>query len=109
MFLIRRHAIHPAPCQDAVHRGASDLNSMEPKQISRDPGWPEVIVLAQIEDLADHIRRGRSRRPLRRPGAIAQARVAVLGVAPLPLVERFSRNPEATADLRHISLARRLL
>ena len=82
---------------------------MEPVQIRGDPAGSEVIVLAQVEDLADHLASRRSRRSLRRPRPIAQAGVTVLGVSPLPLVERFPGNPEPPADPRDILLVCRLL
>ena len=109
MLLIRRQPIHPVPLQDAMHRGARDLDAMEPVQIRRDPARSEVIVLAQVEDLADHLARRRSRRSLRRPRPIAQAGVAVLGVSPLPLVERLPGNAEPAADAGDILLVCRLL
>ena len=43
----------------------------------------------------------------RRARAIAQPGVTVLGVAPLPFVERFPGNPEATAYTGDVSLVGR--
>ena len=34
---------------------------MKPLQVVGDPSRAEVIVLAQVEDLADHLARGRAR------------------------------------------------
>jgi hypothetical protein len=71
MLLIRGQSIHPMAREDAMHRGPGDLDVMEPAQVRRNPGWSEVIVLAQIEDLADHLASRRARRSLRRPRSIA--------------------------------------
>jgi hypothetical protein len=109
MFLIGRKPIHPVPPQDAMHRGARDHNLMESLQVRGDPGRPEVIMLAQMEDLADHLARRGSRRSLWRPRPIAQSGVTVLDVSTLPLVERFPGNAESTAYPRDILFVCRLL
>src|SRR6185436_2158003 len=92
------------PRQDAVHRGARDGDLVEPTEVGRDSARAEVIVLAQVEDLADHIARRRAWRPVRRSRAIPQAGVAMLGVSPLPLVERLAGNSEPPAHASDISL-----
>jgi hypothetical protein len=71
VLLIRREPRHTVPRQDAVHGGGRDDYPMEATQIRRDPAGAEVIVLTQVEDLADDLARGGSRRPLRRPRPIA--------------------------------------
>ena len=109
MLLIRWQSIHALPLQDAVHRGARDLEAMKPVQIRGDPGRSEVRMLAQVEDLADDLPSGRSGRALWRPRAIGQTGVTVLGVTPLPLIKRFARDAEPTAHSRDILLVRRLL
>jgi len=101
--------MHPMSLENAMYGGHSDLDAMEPMQIRRDPAWSEVIVLAQVENLADHLACRRSRRSLRGPRPIAQARVTVLRVPLLPLVERFPGDSEPTADSCDIPLACRLL
>jgi hypothetical protein len=109
MLLIRRQSIHPMSLEDAMHGRASNLDAMESVQIRRDPAWSEVIVLAQVENLADHLACRRSRRSLWPPRPIAQAGVTVLGVSPLPFVERLPRSPEPTANSSDILLVCRLL
>ena len=96
----------PCRVEDAVHRGDRDGDPMKPLQIRGDPAGSEVIVLAQVEDLADDLARRGSRRTLRRPGPIAQAGVTMLGMSPLPLVERFPGNPEPTAHAGDVSARR---
>jgi hypothetical protein len=55
VLLIRRQARHPVPRQDAMHRRDGDRDLMKALQICRDPAGAEVIVLAAVEDLADHV------------------------------------------------------
>jgi hypothetical protein len=81
---------------------------MKPRQVRGDPAGSEVIVLAQVEDLADDFTGGGAWRPLRYPLSIAEAGVPVLGVTSLPLVERFPRNPEPATDPGDVSLVSRL-
>src|SRR5262245_20339713 len=106
--LIRWEPRHAVPRQDPMHRGDCNGDAVEPVQIRRDPPCSEVIVLAQVEDLADDLARGRSRRPLRCPRPIAQAGVSVLGVASLPFVKRLPGNPEAPAHAGDVSCVGRL-
>ena len=89
VFLIRRQTVQAMPLEDAMHRGHRDRDVMEPEQIRCDPARSEVIVLAEIENLADYVAGCRSRRPPRRPRPIAQPGVAVLRTPPLPFVEPF--------------------
>ena len=60
-------------------------------------------MLPEVEDLADDIRRRRSRGAVRRPGPVCQAGITVLVMTPAPLVERLSGNPEMAAGTRHVS------
>jgi hypothetical protein len=61
-------------------------------------------VLAKIKNFADDVAGRRSRGSLRRPRSVSQAGIAILDMAPLPFVERFSREAEPTADSRDILL-----
>jgi hypothetical protein len=59
-------------------------------QVCRDAAGSEMIVLAQVENLADDLaRRGAGRMP-RRSRPVAEAGVPVLGVPFPPFVERFA-------------------
>ena len=55
------------PRENAVHEGAGHGHLMKAPQIVRNPAGPEVIRLAQIEDLAHDVTRNRARRAMRRP------------------------------------------
>jgi hypothetical protein len=107
VLLIRWQPRHPVPRQDAMPRRDGDLDLMKAQHVRRDPAGAEVIVLAEIHDLADHIARRRAGRAPRRSRAIAQAGVAVLGLTPLPFVERLARNPESPAHPGDVSLVGR--
>jgi hypothetical protein len=76
---------------------------MKPRQVIGDPARAKVVVLPQIQDLADDVVRGGSRHSTRRPRPVAQTGVAMLDEPAPPLVERFSRNPEPTARARNIA------
>jgi hypothetical protein len=108
MLLIRGQPVQSMPLQDAMHGGTGDLYRNESALIRGNAGRAKVIVLAEIENLADHLASCRSRRSVRRPWPIAQATVTVLGVPPFPLVERLPGNPESTADPCDILLVCRL-
>jgi hypothetical protein len=54
VLLICRQPRHAVARQDAVDRRASDRDSVKALQVRRDPASAEMIVLAQIDDLADH-------------------------------------------------------
>jgi hypothetical protein len=57
VLLIRWEPRYAVPRQDAVHRGDRDRDLMEARQVCRDAAGPEVIVLPQVEDLADDLTR----------------------------------------------------
>jgi hypothetical protein len=80
---------------------------MEPLQIRGDPARSEVIVLPKVQDFADHIGRGCSRRPVRGSRSIAQACFTLRRKALLPVVKRGSREAKATAGLGKMRMNRR--
>jgi hypothetical protein len=55
MFLVCGQAIHPVPLQNAMHRGTGDQDLMKPMQVRGDSSGTEVILLPQIENLANHV------------------------------------------------------
>ena len=59
-----------------MHRGRRDRDLVKALQVVGDHARPEVIVLPQVQDLADDLARRGARRPVRRPRPIAQARRA---------------------------------
>jgi hypothetical protein len=108
VLLIRGQPRHPMPRQDAMHRRDGDRDLMKALQVRRDPAGAEMIVLAEVEDLADHVAGRRAGRAPWRSGAIAQAAIAVLGVPPLPFVEGLAGNPKSPAHPGDVSFVGRL-
>jgi hypothetical protein len=50
-------AAHAEAVEDLPHRGVPDLEIVISGEVHRDLQRPEVIVLAQVDDLADHVPR----------------------------------------------------
>src|SRR5688572_17877513 len=101
MLLVGRQPAHPMLAEQAVHRGWRDRDLVKALQIVSDLARPEMIVLPQVQNLADHLPRGGVRRPVRRTWPIVQARRAELVKAPFPLVERPPGNPEVSTRPCH--------
>jgi hypothetical protein len=83
-----RESAHVQPFEDPPHAGGGDLDVVIALEVHRDLVRPEVIVLAQIDDLAEDLgpRGVRARvRPARR---VPEALDPVLLVAAQPLVVR---------------------
>jgi hypothetical protein len=78
MFLIGREPAQAMLAEEAMDGRGDDGDLMEPPEIVGDAAGAEVIVLAQIQDLADDLRRGRAGASLRRAGPICQPRLPVL-------------------------------
>jgi hypothetical protein len=78
---------------------------MKALQVVRNLARTEVVVLPEVQQLADDLRRGGARRPVRRPGAVAQACLAVIGEPPFPLVKRLPGDAEVSAGPRHMPSA----
>jgi hypothetical protein len=60
MLLICWQTIHPVSLQDAMDRGACDQDLMKAMQVRGDSSGPEMILLAEIENLSDHVARCRA-------------------------------------------------
>jgi hypothetical protein len=65
VFLVRRQSVHVVAEQDAMHGGHGHSELMKPLQVVSDSAGAKVIILAQIENLANDIGRDRCRRPMR--------------------------------------------
>ena len=109
MLLTRRPSMHAVPREDTGNRGDGDRDLMKPLPVRGDSPGPAVVMLPQGEDVADDLASRGSGRAFWRPRPIAQARVTLLGVPALPLVERLTRDPEAATHPRYILLPCRLL
>ena len=82
-----RQPVHVEAFEDPPHPRRADRDVVVALQVHRDLARPEVIVLAQVDDLADDLGLGRVRRVQRRRGTVPQAVLAELLVAAEPLVE----------------------
>jgi hypothetical protein len=109
VLLIGREPIHPVLLQHTMDGRRGDRHGVKSLQVAGDLARTEVIPLAQIQDLADHVRRRRSGRAVRRTGPVAKRGLPVGVKPPLPLVEGLPGNAEMPASPRHIARARGLL
>jgi hypothetical protein len=89
-----------------MHGRTGNLDLVKALQVGSDPVRPEVIVLPQIQDLADYRRRYRSGRVARRSRPISQTGFTMLVKALLPAIESCTRDPEVPACLRNMAMLR---
>jgi len=88
VLVVGRQPVHAVPLQNALHRGAGHRHPVKTFEIGGNLAGPEVVVLPEIQDLADDISRRRPRRVARRPSSIRQPGITVLARPLPPLVER---------------------
>jgi hypothetical protein len=55
MLLIRGEPVYTVPHQDAMHGRQRHDDAVKAPQVIRDSPWAEVMVLAQVQDLADDV------------------------------------------------------
>jgi len=103
MFLVRREPWHPVALQDAMDRRTRDRDGVKPLQIVRDLAGSKVIVLPQVQNLADDVPACGAWRSVRRARPIVQARRAKFVKTPFPFVKGLPRNPEMATGVRHIA------
>ena len=90
-----------------MHGRTGDRDLMEPPEIVRDPAGTEVILLAQIQDLAYDLGwRPRAVIGVVR-GAIAEPCIAVGPMSMRPFVVGLTRDTKVPAGLRHRPVLRR--
>src|SRR5688572_17171495 len=92
VLLVCRESRHAVLTQDAMDRGARDRHLVKALQIGGDPAGAEVVLLAQVQNLADDLRFRGLGRALRRSWLVAQAGRAGRLESPLPLVESLARD-----------------
>jgi len=90
MLLVGRLPAHAVLDQDPMHGRASDLHLVKALHVGGDPVRPKVIVLPQIQNLADYRRRCGARRAVRRSRLISQSGFPEPIKAFLPAVESSS-------------------
>jgi hypothetical protein len=94
ILLIRRQPVHAVLAQNAVHGRTSHRQAVKAIQIIGNLSWAELVVLSQIQNLADDVGRSGPGRVMRCPSSVGESAITVLGVALSPFVERLSRNPK---------------
>jgi hypothetical protein len=80
------------PLQDPPHAGGADLHLVVALEVHRDPGRAEVVVLAQIDDLADDLGAGGVGADLGPVGAVPEPVQTVGVVAAAPGVEALAAD-----------------
>jgi hypothetical protein len=76
MFLIGRQPPQAMLAKQAMHRRTGNCHLVEASEVVRNPVGAEVILLAQIQDLADDLWRRGPGRAVRPPGAITESRIS---------------------------------
>ena len=71
ILLIGRQPAHPMLDEEAMHRRRGERHAMKPFQVVGDLPGAEVIVLAEVQNLAHDVPRRGPRRPMRRARAVA--------------------------------------
>src|ERR1700682_945468 len=79
--------------QNPPDAAAADLDVVIALEIHRRSQWPEVVVLPQVDDLADHVLSCRSWAGVWSSGTVAETIHAEFLVAPEPLVEAVPADP----------------
>jgi hypothetical protein len=82
-----REPVEVQALEDAPHSGLRDRDVVVAGQVHRDLGGAEVVVLAQVDDLADDLSPGGPGADVGPAGAVAQPVEAVGVVAAFPGVE----------------------
>jgi len=81
----------------------ADLDVVVAPQVHGDLGRAEVVVLAQVDDLADHLGAGGVWTDPGTMGAVPEPVQAVLVVALAPLVEHLAADAVVAAGQRHVA------
>jgi hypothetical protein len=80
------------PLQDAPHARGAELDIVVALEVHRDLGGAEVVVLAQVDDLADDLGPGGVGTDQRPVGAVPEPVQAIGVIAPTPLVEHLAAD-----------------
>jgi hypothetical protein len=84
--------VQAQPLEDAPHARGADVDVVVALEVHRDLGWAEVVVLAQVDDLAHDLGPGGVGADLRPVGAVPEPVQAVGVVAPAPGVEHLAAD-----------------
>jgi hypothetical protein len=98
-----RQAVELQPLEDAPHARVADLEVVVALEVHGDPGWAEVVVLAQVEDLAHDLGTGGVGADLGPVGAVPEPIEAVGVIAAAPGVEHLAAAAVVAAGQRHVA------
>jgi hypothetical protein len=95
--------VQAQPFADAPHARVAELDVVVALEVHRDLGWAEVVVLAQVDDLADHLGAGGVGTDQRPVGAVPEPVQAIRVIAPAPFVEHLAADAVVAAGQRHVA------
>jgi len=101
ILLVRRQPMQLVATQNAMDRGHRDRPLVEALEVVGDSPRAKVILLPQIQNLADDVLRRRSRTTLGYSRPVAQRCVAPFGVPLPPFVEGLPGNAKMPAGVGH--------
>jgi hypothetical protein len=93
----RRQSVQLQPLQDPPHAGAADLHFVVALEVHRDPGRAEVVVLAQVDDLAHDLGAGGVGAEVGPVGAVSEPVQAIGVIAAAPGVEALTADAVVAA------------
>jgi hypothetical protein len=96
-------AVELQPLEDAPHAGVAELDVVVALEVHGDPGRAEVVVLAQVDDLADHFGAGGVGADVGAVGAVPEPVQAVGVVAAAPGVEALAADAVVAAGQGHVA------
>ena len=98
-----RKAVEVQALEDSPHARVADRDVVVAPQVHGDLGRAEVVVLAQVDDLADHLGAGGVGADPGTVGAVPESVQAVLLIALAPLVEHLPADAVLAAGQRHVA------
>ena len=98
MFLTCGQSTQAIALQDSVNRGSGDFYLMISMQVGSDSRRTKVVVLPQVENLADRLFGSLTGAILGPPWSITEAGLAMGLVPSQPLVESLPRDPEISTS-----------
>jgi hypothetical protein len=102
MLLICRESVQAMTTQDAVDWRLGNRLAVESLQIVGNSARAEVVMHAQVQDLADDLPWRGSGRAMWGPRPVPQPCPTVFVVAPFPFVKRLAGNPKVSTGVGHI-------
>jgi len=98
-----RQAVQLEPLEDAPHARGAELDVVVALEVHRDPGRAEMVVLAQVDDLAHDLGAGGVGAHPWPVGTIPKPIQAIGVVAAFPSVEDLAADAVVAAGQRHVA------